>query len=258
VLRPRIIPCLLIDQGRLVKTKMFKEPIYLGDPINVAKVFNEKKVDEIVLLDISATKLKKGPDFALLEEFASECFMPVSYGGGITKLEEIEKLFYLGFEKVILNTTAFTNPSLITEAVKVFGSQSIVASMDVKRTSMLSNKLTVFVRNGDVNTNYNPKQYLESLVKLGVGEIIINSISREGAYVGYNLDLIRELCHATQIPIIALGGARNLEDMKQVLLAGASGAAAGSIFVFHQEREGVLISYPKESEIENLLSVKTN
>jgi cyclase len=249
MLRTRVIPCLLLRGNGLVKTVQFKNPTYIGDPINAVKIFNDKEVDELVFLDITATLEKRGPNFKLLNELSTECFMPLGYGGGITSLQEIEKLFNLGIEKVILNSSAFHNQKIIPQAVHIFGSQSIIASMDVKK-AWLSKKQTVYVNAGSTNTKISPIEYAKKMEDSGVGEIIVNSIDADGTMLGYDLQLISAVSSELKIPVVALGGAGGLEDLSKGKKAGASALAAGSLFVFQKKHRAVLITYPSKKELE--------
>ena len=252
MLKTRVIPCLLLKENGLVKTINFKNPTYVGDPINAIKIFNEKEVDELVFLDISASKEKRGPNFKMISEITTECFMPLGYGGGITKLEEIEKLFQLGIEKVILNSSAFLNEKLLKQAIEVFGSQSIVVSIDVKK-HWLTRKLTVYTLSGSKNTHYSPIEYAKKMEKIGVGEIIINSIYNDGKMNGYDLKLIQEIASHVKIPVVALGGAGSIEDLGKAKEHGASAVAAGSLFIYQKKHRAVLITYPTQIELDKVL-----
>ena len=243
--RPRIIPCLLINNKDLVKTKNFKNPKYLGDPINAVKIYNEKMADELCVLDI--TRNKKGIDFGYLYSIATEAFMPLSYGGGIETIDPIKRLFRIGFEKVIINTNLVNNSELIKQAVSYAGSQSVVASIDVKKTLFGSQKC--FINCGGRNTNISPIDLAKKAQDLGVGEILLNSIDCDGVMKGYDLNLIRKVSVSVHIPLIACGGAGCLKDLKKAIDAGADAAAAGSIFVYYGEKRAVLISYPDEEEL---------
>ena len=253
MLRTRVIPVLLLEDGGLVKGVKFRNHKYVGDPINAVKIFNEKEVDELVFLDISATNENREPDYLLISDIASEAFMPFGYGGGISNVSQIEKLFSLGVEKVILNSSANSNPSLITEAVLVSGSQSVVVSIDVKK-SFFGN-YEVYTNNGKKRTNQDPIAYAKKMQDLGAGELIVNSIDREGTATGYDISLLKKISDAVVIPVVALGGAGNLQDLADVINQTAiSGLAAGDLFVFHGKHKAVLITYPKYSELENLLN----
>ncbi len=240
--RPRVIPCLLLRNQGLVKTTKFKAPKYLGDPINVVRIFNDKEVDELVFLDITATVEHKRPPFELLEKVAGEAFMPLSYGGGIRDLHDIKIILGLGVEKVIINTYAVENPSFISQAADLVGSQSIVISIDARKN--IWGSYQVFTHSGTTPSRLDPvKMALES-EKLGAGEILLNSIDRDGTMKGYDVELVRRVTARVNIPVVACGGARTIEDLQSVIEAGASAAAAGSMFVFQGPHRAVLISYP--------------
>jgi cyclase len=245
MLRTRVIPCLLLKGNGLVKTIKFKNPTYIGDPINAIKIFNDKEVDELVFLDITASKEKKGPNFKLISEITTECFMPLGYGGGITTIEQIEKLFNLGVEKVILNSITHTQPELIKKATDIFGSQSIVASIDVKK-HWLTKKQAVYSLSGEQSTGYSPIDYAKKMEDAGFGEIIINSIDQDGTMSGYDLALIEAVSKSVKVPVVALGGAGSIDDLLLAKKAGASAVAAGSLFVFQKAHRAVLITYPGE------------
>jgi imidazole glycerol-phosphate synthase subunit HisF len=249
----RLIPCLLLRNNGLVKTVKFRDSTYIGDPINTVKIFNEKEVDEIFFLDIDATKNKKEPPYELISDIASECFMPFAYGGGINSLSQIEKIIKSGAEKVILNTHAFLQTGFLSDAVKQFGSSTIGVSIDVKKEFFKGN--VVYVRGGTQSTGMDPVSYAKRVESEGAGEILINSIDRDGTMEGYDIELIKSVSGAIRIPLIACGGAGSGSDFsKAVNQAGASAVAAGSYFVFHGKRRAVLITYPSYSEIINLFS----
>jgi imidazole glycerol-phosphate synthase subunit HisF len=248
---PRIIPCLLLASSGLVKTVKFKDPKYIGDIINTVRIFNEKEVDEIVILDIKASLENRPPNYTLLKDIATECFMPLCYGGGIRSVDEIKKLFELGIEKISLNSSVFDDSQLISQASNAFGSQSIVISIDIKR-NMFGN-YSVNSHSGSKDRKVDPVDFAKKVEGLGAGEILVTSIDRDGTRQGYDLDIINRISSAVGIPVIACGGANNLEDCKKVLLAGAAGAAAGSFFVLHGKHRAVLVSYPDRSKINNLL-----
>lgn len=251
MLNIRVIPTLLLKDAGLVKGSLFKDHKYVGDPINAVKIFNEKEVDELIFLDISATPNKREPNYELIKDIASEAFMPFSYGGGITSLAQIEKLFNIGVEKVIINSSAFFSSSLITDASKVAGNQSIVVSIDVRRS--LFGKYEVFVNNGSVGTKQNPIDYAKQMQDLGAGELMICSINQEGTKKGYDLELVRTVSNAVGIPVIASGGAGSLNDfIDAIKKANASAIAVGDMFIFHGKHKAVLITYPKYSELQFL------
>lgn len=246
--RPRLIPCLsILDQG-LVKTTKFSKPRYLGDPINAVKIFNGKGVDELCILDIGATTQGRGPDFDYLKDIASEAFMPLSYGGGITTLDEIKKLFFIGYEKVIINTSFIQNPDLIDQAAAFAGSQSIVVSLDVKTD--IFGKRNCFIQQGKLKTSRGPVELARIAQKLGAGEILLNSVNHDGMMEGYDLDLVKMVADAVNIPVIACGGAKDIFDFKKVITeSGAHAAAAGSMFVYFGKQKAVLITFPEEKEL---------
>ena len=248
----RIIPCLLLERGNLVKTQKFSASKYVGDPINAVKIFNEKEADEILVLDISEEVASTGPNFDLIESLASECFMPLAYGGGMRNLDQAFELTRIGVEKIVLNTSLHANPRFVREAVEKLGSQAIIGSIDVKRD--LFRRQRVFIRGGKKNTRIDPISYCDSIDQLGVGEILITSIDHEGCGAGYDFSLVREISTNVSVPVIANGGASSLEDMTRAInVCGASAAAAGSLFVFYGEHRAVLISYPNFSEIERAM-----
>lgn len=242
MIRPRIIPCLLIDNGRLVKTVEFRRPTYVGDPINAIRVFNDKRADELVLLDIASTPEGRGPNFELLEKVASECFMPLCYGGGVTSVEQMRRLLGLGIEKVAVNTSAVERPDLVREAAAEFGSQSIVVSIDVKRRRR--GAAEVVTRSAKTRTGLDPVRAAQEAEQLGAGELLLTSVDRDGTMRGYDLELIRRVAAAVGIPVVASGGAATGRDLVSAIAdGGASGAAAGSMFVFTGRHRAVLISY---------------
>jgi len=252
MIRPRVIPSLLLRGQGLVKTVKFKEPKYLGDPINIVRIFNDKEVDEIVLLDITATPENRGPQFDLLKNITSEAFIPLAYGGGIRSMDDIRKLLSIGIEKLIMNTSAVETPSLIRETADHAGSQAVVVSIDVKKN--LFGKYEVFTRCGQKKTGLDPVKHAIEVEKMGAGEIIINSIDRDGMMQGYDVELVRRVADSVQVPVVACGGAGHLSHVAEVIKEGhASAAAAGSMFVFQGPLKGVLISYPTPKEIKEFI-----
>ncbi len=244
MLQRRVIPCLLLSNGGLVKTRKFKSPVYVGDPINAIRIFNDKEVDELVLLDIKASLERRGPNFDLLNEIARECFMPFAYGGGITSIDQIRTLLRLGIEKIILNTALNQDPAFVREAVATFGSQAITASIDVRRK--MFNRREVMTLSGTKATGLDPLQAARRAESFGVGEILLTSIDAEGSMAGYDIDLLAKVSQAVNIPVIASGGAGNLQDLLAAVHEGyVSAVAAGSMFVFHGPHRAVLITYPK-------------
>jgi cyclase len=251
--RARIIPILLLSNGGLVKTIRFGKRRYLGDPINAVRIFNQKEVDELVLLDIDATAEGREPHFAEVEEVLSEAFMPVGYGGGVTSMAQIERLFKLGVEKVVINSILATRPELLTEASRVFGSQSIVASVDVKRD--LFGRYRAFTNAGSRKLAGDPLELLRRWQDLGAGELVVNSIDRDGTRQGLDLDLIGRASAAVEAPVVAIGGAGDQGHLADALRAGASAVGAGSMFVLHGVHQAVLISYVERADFEQLDSV---
>lgn len=248
MLRSRVIPVLLLHDGGLAKTKQFKEPVYLGDPLNAINIFNDKEVDELIFLDIDATKKGERINFELIENIASECFMPFAYGGGIQTIEEIEKLFYIGVEKVIINS-ALSDESLMKEAIRRFGSQSIVASVDIKDGAIYSH-----VKQKKMGIDI--EDYIQELIDLNVGEIFVNSVDNDGVMKGYDMQLIKKISAISSIPVIACGGAGKLQDLQDVILnTEVSAVAAGSFFVFVGIHNAVLITYPKYEDLERVLEI---
>lgn len=248
-IRPRIIPVILIDEQDMIKTVNFKNPTYLGDPINAVKIFNRKGIDELAVLDIGATQKNREPDFDFLKDIASEAFMPISYGGGITTVNQMRKLFAIGYEKVLINTLLVKNTNIVKEAVALFGSQSIVASIDAQ---LVNGKYNAVIQAGNKPIQISPLELALKAEQLGVGEILINSIDRDGMMQGYDISLIKAISEAVKIPVIACGGAGNIKDLKQVLQEGhADAAAGGSMFVYYGKLKAVLITAPSENELIN-------
>ena len=251
MLQTRVIPVLLLHNNGLYKTVKFKNPEYVGDPINAVKIFNDKEVDELIFLDIDASKYKKEPDYLLIENIASECFMPLCYGGGITNIEQIKKIFSLGVEKVSLNYANMKNIELAKEAIRIFGSQSIVGSMDINKT--LFGKLRVYDYLLKRNTNILPLEYAKKLEDIGVGELLINTVYNDGVMQGYDVQIFKDISSNVNIPVIACGGAGSLEDCKEVVQnSEVSATGVGSMFVFHGKHKAVLITYPERKELEIL------
>lgn len=254
--RIRVIPTLLIQKKGLVKSVKFKDHTYVGDPINAVKIFNDKEVDELVVLDISATLEKRAPDMEMIRELTSEAFMPLGYGGGITKLDEIKELIGAGVEKVILNTQAFENAQLVSDAARYVGSQSVVVSIDVKKN--MWGKYKVFVHNGTENTGMDPIEYAKKMEIAGAGELLLNAIDRDGTYAGFDIELIKLISTAVNIPVVAVGGASSLDDFGTAINAGASAVSAGSLFVFQRPHRAVLISYPAQKDLKERLFLRVN
>lgn len=250
MLRARVIPCLLLRKAGLVKTVKFSNARYVGDPINAVRIFNEKEVDELVFLDIDATPSGAGPNFELLADIASEAFMPFGYGGGIRTIDQVKRLFGLGVEKIIVNSAIASNPKLISQAAEIAGRSSVVASIDVRRSWI--GRYSVVVNCGKTDTMRDPVEYAKFVEQLGAGEILLNSIARDGTMSGYDLELIKRISEAVSIPVVAVGGAGELGHFLEAVNCGASAVAAGSMFVFHGKHRAVLITYPSYKELEAL------
>jgi len=251
MLKSRVLPILLMRSRGLVKGENFKNHKYVGDPINAVRIFNEKEVDEIAIIDIEATRINKEPDYNFIEEIAAEAFMPISYGGGIQNVKHVEKLFRIGIEKIIINTAFFKNPNLVKECSRIAGSQSIIVGIDVKKTNL--SQYQVFIENGLKKTGYQPIEYAQKAQLFGAGEIILTSIDREGSGHGLDLALIKQVSEAIDLPIIAQGGVNNLDHIKQgVMVARASAVGVGSFFIFHGKHKAVLLTYPSCEDLEEI------
>jgi imidazole glycerol-phosphate synthase subunit HisF len=253
MLRPRIIPCLLIHQGGLVKTQNFINPKYVGDPVNTVRIFNDKEADELMIFDIDATVKNMAPNFNLIAKLAMECRMPLCYGGGITTAEQAVRIVEMGVEKVAISAAAISNPSLLTKISAAVGRQSVVAVIDVRQSSGgFSKGYDVFTHNGKVQHKIEPIQLAKQLQFAGAGEIVINSIDRDGLMQGYDLELADHFNQELKIPMSFLGGAGKLDHLSELISKlGLVGAAAGSIFVFKGKYRAVLINYPTpEKKIE--------
>ncbi len=252
MLRIRVIPSLLLQDQGLVKTLRFKDPKYIGDPINAVRIFNKKEVDELIFLDIAATRDSRKPNFDLIADIAGECFMPFAYGGGIRNLDDVKTLFSIGAEKVVINSYTLENPGFIRQAVEKYGSQSIISSIDVKKNIL--GRYVVYTQGGQVATKYEPVNWALALEDMGVGEIILTSIDREGTMKGYDIELIKRVSSVLKIPVVASGGASGIQDFKDAVLnGGASAVTAGSLFVFQGIHRAVLINYPSIEEIDSIM-----
>lgn len=247
MLRPRIIPSLLLHEKGLVKTLNFKSHKYIGDPINAVRIFNEKEVDELAIFDIDATVLNKEPDYFLIEKLANQSRMPLCYGGGVKTVEQAQKIFGLGIEKIALSSALIQNPQLVTEIAERVGSQSVIVVLDIKKK--LLGGYEVYTHNGKKSTGINPIKFAKELERLGAGEIIINSIDQDGMMKGFDLTLIDKIAETISIPMTVLGGAGSISDIKKVIdKHGVIGVAAGSLFVFKGVYKAVLINYPSRDE----------
>ncbi len=252
MLRPRIIPCLLVKDKGLVKSKQFKDYRYLGDPMNAVRIYNEKEVDELTILDIEASVLNKEPDLKMIKDIAEECRMPLCYGGGIKTVRQVEQIFCLGVEKIAISSAVIHHPKLITEIAAKVGSQSVVVILDVKKK--IFGGYEVFINNGKTSTGKNPIDLIKEIQDLGAGEIVINNIDNDGMMKGYDLNLLEKARAAATLPLTALGGAGNLDDIgKLIAKFGIIGAAAGSLFVYKGKLNGVLINYPNPLEKDELI-----
>ena len=249
----RVIPCLQVDRGRLVKTIGYRNPGYVGDLINSLRIFNEKEVDEIAVVDISATREQRGPDFELINEMASECFMPLAYGGGITTVAQIERIIKLGVEKVILNSAALENLDLVRAAAASVGSQSVVVSIDVKKRWL--GGYGVFTRSGTKRIGGDLLRIVDAVTEAGAGELLLNAIDKDGNMGGYDHALIKAVTERTTLPVIAAGGASGPADLVQaVQQSGASAVAAGALFIYRGPHRAVLLSYPSARDIRAYLT----
>lgn len=251
MLKHRVIPCLLLKNNGLVKTLKFAKPKYVGDPINAIRIFNDKEVDELMVLDINASKQQSKLNYELIEEFASECFMPLCYGGGIRTVEQAQQIFALGVEKVCLQSAALDDLDIIRKIADRYGNQSIVVCVDIKKNWLGKKKLYAAARGKWASQDW--RKFILSAVESGAGEIVINSVDQDGTLQGMDLDLIREASNTISVPVIAMGGIGNINDIKLAVDAGASAVAAGGFFVFHGPHRAVLITYPKYHELERLL-----
>ncbi|MDC0990275.1 AglZ/HisF2 family acetamidino modification protein [Gammaproteobacteria bacterium] len=253
MLRPRIIPCLLVHKGGLVKTINFKTPKYIGDPINAVKIFNEKEADELILLDIDSSINNVEPDYGMISKLAAECRMPLCYGGGIKTLEQAKKIISLGVEKVAISSAAIHQPTLISDVAKEIGRQSVVVVFDVKKRRF-SKGYDVLINNAQINTKRSIFDLVVEVAKLGAGEIVINSIDLDGTMSGYDLVIAEKIMKLVNIPITMLGGAGSLDDLSTLIRSrGIIGASAGSLFVFKGAYKAVLINYPTMTQRDELI-----
>jgi cyclase len=254
MLRPRIIPSLLLHEKGLVKTVNFKSPKYVGDPLNAVRIFNEKEVDELAFFDIDATVLNKEPDYILIEKLANQSRMPLCYGGGVKTVEQAQKIFGLGIEKIALSSAIIENPQLITQIADRVGSQSVIVVLDIKKK--LLGGYEIYTHNGKKSTGINPIKFAQELERLGTGEIIINSIDQDGVMKGYDLNLIDKIAETISIPLTVLGGAGSLADIEKVIERhGVIGVSAGSLFVFKGPYKAVLINYPSQIEKNKIFKI---
>lgn len=251
MLRTRVIPVLLLKNKGFYKGVRFKNHKYVGDPINTVRLFNDKEVDEIVILDVESSRYNKKIDFDLLGDIATEAFMPLAYGGGIKNFNDAKRIFQLGVEKLILSTSAVENPDLIKQLVSYFGSQSIVLSLDVKKN--IWGQYVLYIKSASHKVELDPILFAKKMQSIGVGEVLVNAINKDGLMNGYDLKFIQLLSKELNIPIVACGGAGSLSDLKKAKDHGADAVAAGSLFVFNGIYKAVLISYPRYANLSKLL-----
>lgn len=254
MLRPRIIPCLLVKNGGLVKTVQFGNPKYVGDPINAVRIFNEKEVDELILLDIDASVQEREPDYALIKHLSAECRMPLCYGGGVKTVEQIQRIVSLGVEKVAISSAAIHDSRLVSDAAERVGSQSVVVVIDVKKSGPDA-RYEVYTHNGLKATGLDPVAFAKKVEQMGAGEVVINAIDQDGVMQGYDLDLVTQVRDGISLPLTVLGGAGSLKDIAKLIRTfGIIGAAAGSLFVFKGKYRAVLINYPSRAEKDALIT----
>jgi len=255
MLEPRVMPCLLLSNGALVKTHKFERPGYVGDPINAVRIFNELETDELVLLDIAAARSRSAPDFELLEQIASECFMPLTYGGGISSVAHIRMLHRIGIEKTVINTAALERPQLLDEAATTFGSQSVVVAIDCRKR--LTGGYVVCSHGGTRKTRRAPDEWAAEAVQRGAGELFLTSIDKEGTWSGYDLALLKLVTSISSVPVIAHGGASRIADFVTAISdGGASAVAVGNMTVYQKKGAGVLINFPTRAELRPVLELR--
>jgi cyclase len=251
MLKHRVIPCLLLRNRGLVKTVKFENPKYVGDPINAIRIFNEKEVDELLVLDIEASKTKREPDYELIEQFAGECFMPLAYGGGITTVEQVKRLFSIGVEKISVQTSALADFKLVSDIASHYGNQSVVVAIDIKKNLIGRYKLYASATRQLLDQDWS--QFILNAIDAGAGEILLNSVDKDGTMSGMDFTLIEKAAKLCKVPLIASGGVAGLADFKKAVDSGADAVAAGAFFVYHGPLRAVLITYPKYAELINLL-----
>lgn len=252
MLQHRVIPTLLLRSNGLVKTTRFKDPKYVGDPINAIRIFNEKEVDELMLLDITASKENREPNYEMIEQIAGECFMPLAYGGGVRTVEQARQIYALGVEKICLQTSALENPTVVTELAQQFGSQSVMVSIDVKRNWMGKPQIYSSARDRLLGSDWIERT--QKLVAAGAGEVLLNAVDKDGTLEGPDLVLIQQLSRVLEVPLIAVGGVGSLSDIKLAVNAGASAVAAGAFFVYNGKHRAVLITYPKYKDLKEIFN----
>lgn len=252
MLRTRVIPCLQLIDDNLVKTVKFDKHSYIGDPINTVRIFNELEVDELCFLDIRASAQGRTPNIEVLQQIANECFMPLSYGGGVKDFETAQKILSIGFEKIVLNTAAYHTPDLVTKISEHFGAQSVIGSIDIKKN--IWGKYQVYVNDGKDKIATNPVEWAEKLESLGVGELLVTAMDKDGTWSGYDLDIICKINEAVRVPVIANGGAGSVQDIETVVKeCNVSAVALGSMVVYQKKGMGVLVNFPDKKILEKLL-----
>ena len=252
MLRTRVIPCLLLNDESLVKTVKFGAYTYIGDPVNTVRIFNELEVDELVFLDITASRQSRGPNFKVLEDIANECFMPLAYGGGICDIEDVGRVFGIGFEKIVINSHAVQDPGFIRRVADKFGSQSVIGSIDARKN--LFGRYEVFTHGGTKKASGNPLEWAQELERLGAGELLLTSMDRDGTWAGFDIKLTASVTSKVQVPVIANGGAGTVRHIGDVVgRGGASAVAVGSLVVFQGKGLGVLVNFPGKKELEEVL-----
>lgn len=245
--KKRLIPILLLDDTKLIKTEKYHKPNYVGDPINVVSIFNEKRVDEIFIIDIYKSTKGLNPNFKIIENIASECFMPMCYGGGINNLETAKKIFDLGVEKILLKTSTFHTPNIINDIADIYGNQSVIIAIDLKK-NFLGNYF-LYSNNSKLKIKTDYKKYINECITRGAGELVINSVDREGTFSGLDLEIIRNIKKISNIPVIINGGLNSLQNFQEGIKAGADAVAAGSFFIYYGKQKAVLITYPNDNEL---------
>jgi imidazole glycerol-phosphate synthase subunit HisF len=252
MLKTRVIPCLQLIGDSLVKTVKFGNHGYIGDPVNTVRIFNELEVDELCFLDIRATVENRSPNLPILKHISDECFMPLSYGGGVKEFAVAKEILSIGFEKIVVNTEAYRNPSLLTKLAEHFGAQAVIGSIDVKRN--LWGKYQVFVKDGTEKTSLDPVEWAQEMQSRGAGEILLTSMDRDGTWTGFDVELTKKVAEAVTIPVIANGGAGSIADIKNVVKTGhASAVSLGSMVVYQKKEMGVLVNFPDKAELEKNL-----
>lgn len=252
MLKTRIIPCLQLIGDSLVKTVKFGNPQYIGDPINTVRIFNELEVDELCFLDIRATVEGRTPNLDILQQISNECFMPLSYGGGVKNFETAKQILSIGFEKLVINSEAYQSPGLITQLTGYFGAQAIIGSIDFKKN--IWGKYNVFIKDGSEKTNLNPIEWAQKMQEIGAGEILLTSMDKDGTWTGFDVELTRKVAEAVTIPVIANGGAGNTDHIKDVVTGGhASAVCLGSMVLYQKKEMGVLVNFPDKEELEKIL-----